>query len=355
MEICEEWIGEANFILHAAQLHGFVDLFYPTLAEARFFKCIMHIIISFCLSSFVIRVPLQCTAFECKKRDRLIIKEVVAQVMEPSPEVDHQTYKLAKCYLSSLGIQGITAEVIETYLVPDSRATSKEEIYRRILHSAMMAGAKLQVIEERIGNFDNLKVILEGFDPKAVLARYGGNREEILNQIEKNFKFERPICKKTPRSIWPQYCRTILSSAKFINQFTSVNEFYRWFDSFDKDDLARERLPKLLSREIDGFGFALACELLSEIGLPNFPKPDVHLRNIFTALELCPEGCDDYQLFKAIVRLANNSNVTPFNAGKVFWLIGSGHFYNDPMIGDIHSHKDDFIEYASRELKKMSA
>ena len=80
----------------------------------------------------------------------------------------------------------------------------------------------------------------------------------------------------------------------------------------------------------------------------NFPKPDVHLRDIFTALNLCSDKSDDYQLFKAIIRVADHAGVSPYNTDKVFWLIGSGYFYADPHIGNkgrIGSRKQEFIEY----------
>jgi hypothetical protein len=109
----------------------------------------------------------------------------------------------------------------------------------------------------------------------------------------------------------------------------------------------------LLSNEIEGFGFALSCDFLKELGYINFPKPDVHLRDIFTALKLCPAKCDDYKLFKAIVRVANHANVSAYNTDKVFWLIGSGYFYDDPHIGKkgkIGRHKQKFISYAVKKL-----
>ena len=109
----------------------------------------------------------------------------------------------------------------------------------------------------------------------------------------------------------------------------------------------------LLDDEIEGFGFALSCDFLKELGYVNFPKPDVHLRDIFTALELCQEDADDYQLFKSVIRLSDHANVTPYNADKVFWLIGSGNFYKDPMIGEngrIRSYKREFIEFARSKL-----
>jgi hypothetical protein len=108
----------------------------------------------------------------------------------------------------------------------------------------------------------------------------------------------------------------------------------------------------LLDHEIEGFGFALSCNFLKELGYVNFPKPDVHLRDIFTALELCQAGVDDYQLFNAIIRVASNANVTPYAADKLFWLIGSGNFYDDPMIGSIGSHKQDFLEFARSKLSE---
>ncbi len=109
----------------------------------------------------------------------------------------------------------------------------------------------------------------------------------------------------------------------------------------------------LLSHEIVGFGFALSCDFLKELGYVNFPKPDVHLRDIFTALELCEDKNDDYHLFKAIIRVSANANVTPYNADKVFWLVGSGYFYEDRHIGSngrIGNHKQAFIEFARRKI-----
>jgi len=59
------------------------------------------------------------------------------------------------------------------------------------------------------------------------------------------------------------------------------------------------------------------------------------MRDIFTALELCPPRVDDYHLFKAIIRVAKNESATPYATDKVFWLIETGKFYDDPLIGPI--------------------
>ena len=127
-----------------------------------------------------------------------------------------------------------------------------------------------------------------------------------------------------------------------------ANDFYTWVDFFDRDDRARIALPMLMASEIQGMGFALACDFLKELGYTNFAKPDVHLNYIFDKLGLCELGANDYGVFKAIVRVANNANVTPYAADKVFWLIGSGDFYDDQL--DIGRHREKFVAYAKKNL-----
>jgi hypothetical protein len=214
---------------------------------------------------------------------------------------------------------------------------------------------KAGVIGRAIGGVSKLSVVLEDFNPEAVLNKYRTGWESILNDIVRQLQ-PRGEIRRTPKSIWPHYCQTILSAANFVQQFASADDFFNWVDFFDKDDRARASLPMLLSREIEGFGFALSCDFLKELGYINFPKPDVHLRDIFTSLNLCQSKTDDYQLFKSIIRLAGHANVSAYNADKVFWLIGSGYFYDDEHIGNngrIGSHKQDFIEYARPILKQI--
>ena len=163
----------------------------------------------------------------------------------------------------------------------------------------------------------------------------------------------RGIINLTPTGLWPKYCRTILCSARFLSRFSSADDFYEWVDFFDGDERARLSLPLLLATEVDGFGFALACDFLKELGYENFSKPDVHVKDIFWAIDLCPWGTGDYEVFKAVARVARNAGVTPYNVDKVFWLVGSGYFYDDPHVGHhgrIGGRKEEFIELAQAEL-----
>jgi len=266
-------------------------------------------------------------------------------------ERDKAAYALAKhCLLQQAGA-GVTPQLLEKYLHPKPRPNSVAGIYQRILESAQNANMKAAVVGGAIGGVAKLGSILCDFEPKAVLKKYS-SWESILDDVEKSLN---PIGKirRTPRSIWPQYCQAILSGARFMSLFATADDFYNWVSFFDNDIRARPALPMLLDNEIKGFGFALASDFLKELGFINFAKPDVHLRDIFVGLNPCSANASDYEVSKAVVRLANNANVDPYNADKMFWLIGSGFFYDDKQIGDkgkVGSQKAKFIAEAKPKL-----
>jgi len=67
----------------------------------------------------------------------------------------------------------------------------------------------------------------------------------------------------------------------------------------------------------------------------------------------CARGRKDYAVFRAIVRVAESVGVTPYNVDKVFWLIGSGYFYNDKHLGRegrVGSRKKAFVKAAKQVL-----
>ena len=205
-----------------------------------------------------------------------------------------------------------------------------------------------------IGGVRELKPVLCEFEPARVLEKYASEREvfeAIMVQLEPKGNIN-----QTSKGLWPIYCRTILSGARFLSQFGSAKDFYDWVDFFDEDERARPALPMLVAQEIYGIGFALACDFLMQLGYENFSKPDVHVKAIFPALGLCPLGTSDYEVFKAVARVARNVGVTPYNVDKLFWLIGSGYFYNDEQIGKkgrIGSRKEAFIALVQPALEEM--
>jgi len=269
-------------------------------------------------------------------------------------EYDKAVYALAKQFLLQQSNYGVTSELLERYLNPKPRPQSIAGIYQRILESAQNANMKANVVGGAIGGVENLGPTLCNFDPKAVLAKYQ-SWESILDDLEKTLLRGGTI-RRTSRSIWPHYCQAILSSARFMSQFETADDFYSWVSFFDNDSRARPALPMLLANEIKGLGFALASDFLKELGFVNFAKPDVHLQDIFIGLNLCPADASDYEVSKAVVRLAKNAKVSPYAADKIFWLIGSGFYYDDKQLGDkgkIGSKKAEFIKEAKAKLKSF--
>ena len=275
--------------------------------------------------------------------------------MPSQSDTDRRIYSLARAYLPSLHVPGVTSALIEEYLSPfpqNPRPATKRIIYQRLLESAQNANMKAGVIGRSIGGVANLSNVLSDFDPAAVRKEYGNDWRRVLRTVVAKLHPNGKI-RRTPRSLWPKYCQTILSAATFVNQFSSAEAFCKWVDLLDHDPLTRAALPLMIAREVDGIGFALACDFLKEIGYVTFPKPDVHLRHIFVALGLCEYKPEDYILCKAIVRLAENAGVTPYAADKIFWLIGSGDFYANPEIGKkgkIGSRKRAFVTYARKQM-----
>jgi hypothetical protein len=282
---------------------------------------------------------------------------VVHQVNQQ--ELDRAAYTLAKDFLLQSGAgKGVTPELIEKYLClwaprPDTLAA----LYERVLDSAQSGNMNAGVIGGSIGGVANLGPLLCDFEPAGVLEKYRSGWEDVLDDIVTHLK-PRGRVSRTSRSIWPRYCRTVLSGARFLSRFASAEEFYEWVEFFNEDERARPALPLLLAQEIEGIGFALACDFIMGLGYENFSKPDVHVKEIFWAIGLSPSSTSDYEVFKDVARVAGNAGVTPYDVDKLFWLIGSGYFYDDPHVGKqgrIGSQKKRFIEEAKIELERRQA
>jgi hypothetical protein len=267
---------------------------------------------------------------------------------------DREAYRLAFNYLLKHGkSEGVTRAIITKYLHFSKEHEKPKDIpgiYYRMLISARNAGMKPNVIKD-VGR---LKKILFHFNPSKVLSKYDKS-SQVLRDIEEQLVGVR--IRKGKRAIFPQYCQTILSAATFLSNYRSAEDFYRWVDLLYADERTRVSLPIIIDREVRGFGFALACDFFKELGYVEFGKPDVHIKRIFRGLELCEQKADDYQVHQAIVRIAHNVRKAPYAVDKLFWLIGSGKFYDDPQIGkkgNIGSLKEAFIKDARPSIGKRT-
>ena len=193
---------------------------------------------------------------------------------------------------------------------------------------------------------EKLKTILYEFDPHQVAENY--KKDESLKLLSKIIEELKPNgqIRTTNRSLWPQYCQSVIDSAHFLKTFSTAKDFYNWADFFADNIRAKPALPLMISIEITGIGFPLACDFLKEIGYKEYGKPDVHLKYIFKALNIIDPLekstiKQDYLTLIAIDKIAFENEVTAYAVDKIFWLIGSGDFHQTNK--KIGGQKDKFI------------
>ncbi len=237
-------------------------------------------------------------------------------------------------------------KILESYLSMPDRSNvlvSLQKIFLGLLDSAQNANMKASVIGGSLaGGVGSLDKVLFDFDPAKVITRYGDDAEKLLEEIIKTLQPSGKIL-RNPRSIWPKYSRTILSAAAFLSRFKSGKDFNEWANHFYADSRSQAALPLVLGIEIEGIGYPLACDFLKELGYVDYGKPDVHIMDIFIGIGLCQERASPYHFQKAISRIADAAGVSAYVVDKLFWLIGSGRFYNHPELKGFGRKKAKFI------------
>lgn len=218
---------------------------------------------------------------------------------------------------------------------------SIDGLYEKLLECAMNVGRNIKTIAKYFGSWDgdknrekwqDTKSKLRDFDPITLVKIYGTSMDNWVSVWADIDGAENP-----PRTA-QRFCMTIISSADFISGFQTAQNLYEQVNSLYHYENMRATIPLWISAEIFGIVFALACDFLKEIGYTEYPKPDVHLSDIFKSLQLAPNSANDYQLYKSILRFAKNAGATPYEVDKVFWLIGRA------------KHKPQFIEFAKAEI-----
>jgi len=251
----------------------------------------------------------------------------------------------ARDYLLSFSAFGVNSEVLDHYLEPDHRLRvgSIDRVYYQLLWSSQNAQMRTAVVTGSMDHgMDSLAPVLFGFDPSAVLEHYGDDADAVLDDIVAKVG-PRGEIRRTRRSVWPQFCRSVLSGARFLTQFRDAEAFYRWADGFDADVLTRPDLPAVVSEQVSGVGFALACDFVKELGYSNYGKPDVHIKRILEGLGLIPESASDREAFAALTSFSDAAGLSAYHVDKLMWLVGSGKFYCHKHIGSVPTERDEFV------------
>lgn len=244
-------------------------------------------------------------------------------------------YKNAKRYLKNICPNEITEEELSKYFNIKKNFKTKKDILYRLLFSLQNRQMSKNVIglgkKERLEIF---KSILFDFDSKEILKNY--NEELLLEKFSKYFTINNIESKN---NLWKLYSKSVISASIFINKFENAEDFNNFVNRFNYNEMSVAALPMLLEKEIVGLGFPLACDFLKELGFSEYPKPDVHIKDIFVAFDLCENN--DYSAYKAVIEMASVVKDTPYNVDKIFWLISSGSFYLHNI--NISRHKEKFI------------
>ena len=223
---------------------------------------------------------------------------------------------------------------------------SINELFRGLLESL----ANRQGMPNSIGNIDNLKAFLFDFNPVLILNEYGNDWKKLFQDIKKDYRPPGKMDITKKKSYWVRFVIGIISGAKFLARFQTIEEFAIFIDRFYLNEYTRVALPMLISKEVDGLGFALACDFLKENGYPEFAKPDTHLISIFNGLGISNSEYD-YEVFKDVINFSKKVNEVPYVVDKMFWLIGSGKFHLLPKEDQIKpTNKEDFIKKALNSL-----
>lgn len=265
----------------------------------------------------------------------------------------NELYQFAYSYL--LSFNGVDEELIERHCTPAiNKPKTMNILFERLCVTAQNKQMYTNVIGKSIGGVPKLKHVFCDFDPYKMSKKYGENDNGLLlNEIVKKVLKGKEI-RSTNRSIWPQYCRTVIDSAHFLSRFKTTSELFGFFDSYANDSRFVSGLPLIISMEIYGVGFALACDFLKEIGYIQYGKPDVHIKSLFLALGLIRDKNalqSDYDSLKVINEIAEACNVSAFKVDQVLWLVGSGNFYKTGL--KIGRHRDDFIKKLNKETELL--
>lgn len=222
---------------------------------------------------------------------------------------------------------------INSYFSSVSNTDTIEAITKRLFSSLRNRNMMRDVINYA-DKKDIVDKILLNYDPYAILDKW--NEETLFLEFNSHFKIKNSESKL---NLWRQWSNSIISGTKFIIKHKNKENLVSFIDSYQKNEEDKIKLVLILTKEIKGMGFALACDFLKEIGY-DYPKPDVHIIDIFTRLGLCKSE-DAMEVYKTFIKCASECKVSAYKLDKILWLLSSGRFYLHEL--NVPSKKESFI------------
>lgn len=253
-------------------------------------------------------------------------------------------YNYSYQYLLVESAKYVSKEKVDEFIsTPDVKnCTDLSSAYELLLEILQDFNRYPKVIKYSERKLD-IKRILHGYDFQFISQM---TPEDLCESFKSEFGFDKNV-------MWMKYCKGVISGAAFMLQFSDYHDLRKTFDSFISNDLTREALPMLLSSKIYNMGFAIACNWLKELGYYQYPKPDVHTKEICDALHLVSKK-DDIEYFEAMIRIAKEASVDAYKVDKVWWLICTGNFYRyNIQLPFSRTLKSKFISALNNEFGLM--
>src|SRR3990167_8497636 len=263
----------------------------------------------------------------------------------------HNKYKFvfesAKKFLNEIIAKhpNLDSSVLEKHLQHESKFDNILDAHRRLIESLSNRNMMASVIGFNKRE-NEMRSILSEYNPNKILATYK-SADELLEIFKSKFNLQNIQSKK---SLWRKFSEGIISGSNFMASFKDKNDFNDFIKTFARNKYTKAALPMLLSREIKGFGFALACDFLKELGSRDYPKPDVILIDIFYRLGLSKSD-EQYEVYKSIVEMSEAVGEDAYTVDKIFWLIGSGKLAGNKSIG---RNREEFIKSVKTKLQCLA-
>ena len=237
---------------------------------------------------------------------------------------------------SEIYLENICPDKVELdkYLNQEKTFTKLDEVCDSMINSSQNRNMLPGVIQY-LGRHDVFKKILFEFDHIQILSHF--DEESLFSNFQEHFPVKNT---KSPRNLWRIFAKSIISICEFLTQFEDAKAFDDFVLTFTKNEITRAALPMVLEKEVYGYGFALSCDFLKELGYTQYPKPDDHLMDVFSEVGICER--DPYTVYKSTIRMAAACGKTEYYVDKTIWLICSGNYYLDDI--EISGGKNDFIE-----------
>lgn len=256
-----------------------------------------------------------------------------------SKEENIKIYKATLDFLESIKPEGIC---VEDYFYGDNQdVDTLEGIYAQFIASAQNYQRMPNVIAF-YNREEEIKQVLFNYDIQKIAEM---SEDSLYRHFRKVFYVTTPDSK---RNSWYKWSCSVIDSARFLCDFRDAADFDQFVKRFDYNVTSRLALPLLIQSQVRGIGFALACDLLKELGYTNYPKPDIHLIDVFNGIGLCDRN--PIRVFETIEKMAEDyksvdDSIDAYKVDKVFWLICSGFYYKEDPPLRVKSRKKELIKY----------